>query len=419
MGEYHVTGGKPLRGTIRPGGAKNAVLPILAATVLNGGTSVIHNCPGISDTHLTVEILRALGCRVTLDGGTITVDSSGINNHNVPIDLVKRMRSSIIFMGSMLGRFGEVTISAPGGCELGVRSIDFHIRSMRQMGAVITDEEGVLVCSASGLTGQRVTFDTPSVGATENVMLAAVLAKGETIISNAAREPEITDLQDFLVSMGANVRGAGTGRIIVNGVKKLHDVEHTIIPDRIVAGTYLTAAAITGGEIILTDIIPEHIYPIYSRLAETGCHFKDENKQIHLRAPKRLKSLDRLTTLPHPGFPTDMQPQFTALLCLSHGSCVINETIFEARNKHIEELRRMGADITLLRSSPAMLIRGVKSLTGAKVEAKDLRGGAGLILAGLAAEGTTVIQNSVHVERGYDKIEDALSLLGADIRFIS
>ncbi|MDR1706190.1 MAG: UDP-N-acetylglucosamine 1-carboxyvinyltransferase [Clostridiales bacterium] len=415
MGEYHIRGMNPLRGKISPGGSKNAVLPILAAAVLNGGKSVIFGCPDISDTHIALKILRALGCKADFNDGVITVDSEDLKCTTVPQEYIKKMRSSIIFMGSLLGRAGAAVVSHPGGCDLGERAIDYHIKALLKMGAVIREDAGILHCRADGLTGQHIIFDTPSVGATENVMLAAVLAKGETVVTNAAREPEIVDLQNFLLGMGAKVAGAGTERIVINGVTKLRDTQHTVIPDRIVAGTFLTAAAITGGEITLTNVVPEHIYPIYTRLAEAGCTVKEEEDRIHLRAPKRLVSIDSLTTLPHPGFPTDMHQPFTSMLSIAKGSCIIKETLFDARNKHIPELRRMGAEILTLSSCSSYIVRGVKTLSGATVEAKDLRGGAALILAGLAAHGKTVVKESHHIERGYERIEQSLASLGADI----
>ena len=418
MGEYRIKGGNRLTGQINPGGAKNAVLPILAATVLNGGKSELHNVPRLTDTFIALDILRALGCEAQFEDGVITVDSSGINSTVVPIELVKKMRSSIIFLGSLLGRFGHVTISFPGGCDLGLRSIDYHLKAMAKMGAKIEDKGGLLIFSAEKLTGSWIAFDTPSVGATQNVILASALTQGETVISNAAREPEIVDLAVFLTKMGAKIRGAGTGMVIVEGVSRLSSAEHTVIPDRIVAGTYLCAAAMTSGEITLTNVIPEHIYPIYTRLADGGCDIKEEKTRVHLRAPKKLKSLNQLTTQPHPGFPTDMQPQFMAMQCISEGSCVINETIFEARNKHIQQLQRMGAAISHPAGGSATIVCGVESLQGATVEAMDLRGGAALILAGLCAEGETIVQNSEHIERGYDKIEKSLTTLGADIKLV-
>ncbi|MCL2703707.1 MAG: UDP-N-acetylglucosamine 1-carboxyvinyltransferase [Defluviitaleaceae bacterium] len=305
MGEYHVRGGLRIAGQITPGGAKNAVLPILSAAVLNSGKSIIHNVPEITDVFNTLDILRALGCEASFRDGTVTVDSGGIGSLVVPAELAKLMRSSILFLGSMLGRFGEVELSFPGGCSLGARNFDYHLEALRMMGAdVIKDcEKELLLCSNAKLTGQQITLPSPSVGATENILLAAVLAEGETVIRNAALEPEIVELADYLIRAGAKVRGAGTGTIVIEGVKRLHDASHSVIPDRIVAGTYLCAAAMTGGELLLTGVITDHIRPIYTRLSDAGCTIKDGKDYCWLRAPSRLQSLATLTTEPHPGFP--------------------------------------------------------------------------------------------------------------------
>lgn len=417
MGEYHISGGRRLSGQLRVYGAKNAVLPILAAAVLGKNVSVIHNCPEISDTFMAINILKAVGADVKTEDGSIIIDSSKIDNCVVPEDYVREMRSSIIFLGSMLGRCGQVKISYPGGCELGARPIDLHLKGMRQLGAKITEDGGYIFAEAEKLVGTRIDLDFPSVGATENIMLAAVLAEGQTIISNAAKEPEIVDLQDFLCSMGAKISGAGTGVIVIDGVDSddLHDAEHSVMPDRIVAGTYLCAAAITGGELLLTNIVPDHIHPIASKLTETNCEIKIDDRAIYLRAPKRLKSIERVRTHPHPGFPTDMQPQLMALLSCAWGVSIIEETLFESRNKHVPELVRLGADISLLSDGMTSVINGPNELRGASVECKDLRGGAALIIAGLAAKGTTVVKNSMFVERGYVRIEEDLRKIGADI----
>lgn len=417
MGEYHIHGGKRLSGDIRITGGKNAVLPILASAVLNNGKSVIHNCPLISDTFISKELLEAIGCKVQMEGSTMVIDSSSANRSDVPEQLVSEMRSSIIFMGGLLGRFNKAKISYPGGCELGQRPINLHLKALRAMGASITEEHGFILCRASRLRGTRISLDFPSVGASQNIMLAAVLADGETIISNAAREPEMLDMQRFLNGMGADITGAGTDTIRIYGVQKLRDVEHTIMPDRIVAGTYLTAAAITKGEIRVTDIEPEHLYPITSKLSEAGCLIRYGKKEIHLKGPEKIKPIEHLQTHPHPGFPTDMQPQIMTLLSLAEGTSIITETIFESRNKHVAELARMGADITLSRDGTTAFIKGVQRLNSSVVRAMDLRGGAALILAGLSAEGLTVVKDSRHVERGYEKIESALKSLGADIQY--
>lgn len=418
MGEYHIYGGNKISGEISIAGGKNAILPILAAAVLNGNISVIHNCPRISDTYVAINILKAIGCEVKVDKNTITVDSRNAGNWEVPVEPVREMRSSIIFLGGILGRFKNVRISYPGGCELGARPIDLHLKGIRQLGAEIIEENGFIVCKAKKLKGARIDLDFPSVGATENIMLTAALAEGTTIIGNAAKEPEIADMQNFLNAMGANISGAGTDNIIIKGVKSLHEVEYTVMPDRIVAGTYLVAAAITKGNILLNNVVPQHLYPITSKLIEAGCDITIEKNLIYLDAPERLKSIERLRTHPHPGFPTDMQAQFMTLLAISDGTSIVEETVFESRNKHIIELIRMGANIVLLPDGMTSVVKGVSRLNGTTVTSKDLRGGAALILAGLVATGKTIVTHSEFVERGYECIDKDLKYLGADVKLI-
>jgi UDP-N-acetylglucosamine 1-carboxyvinyltransferase len=417
MGRYHIIGGSKICGEVKINGAKNSVLPILASTILNKGISVVRNCPRISDTFIAVEILESLGCNVIYEGTTITVDSRNLDNLEIPEHLIRSMRSSILFLGGLLGRFNEVKIGYPGGCELGLRPIDLHIKGIKKLGADVIDEHGFIVCTAKELIGTHINLDFPSVGATENLMIASVLAHGETIISNSAKEPEVVDLENFLNGMGANIKGAGTDTIYIKGVKKLHDVDHTVIPDRIVAGTYLIASAISNGEILLENVDTDSLSIVTSKLTETGCTIKSYNNKIHLKAPNTLLSIDKFLTHPHPGFPTDIQPMFVTLLSLAEGVSTVTETVFESRNKHISELSRMGADISLSRDGMTFFINGVKKLYGTTVAAKDLRGGASLILAGLVAEGETIVTDSIHVERGYEDIEIVLSSLGANIRF--
>ncbi|MCL2396707.1 MAG: UDP-N-acetylglucosamine 1-carboxyvinyltransferase [Defluviitaleaceae bacterium] len=417
MGEYRITGGARLTGEVTIGGSKNAVLPILAATVL-GKRSVIHNCPKISDTYCTIDILRGLGCDVGFDGHTIVVDARGIASHHLPEDLMDKMRSSIIFAGGLLGRFGLVVAHYPGGCSLGDRPIDLHLEAFRQLGALVEEEGQVIYARAKKLAGARVVMKKTSVGATQNAILAAVLAKGTTTIENAAREPEIVDLQRFLVAAGAKVTGAGTSTVIIEGVAELGDVEHTIMPDRIVAGTYLAAGAITGGHIRLNNVVYEDIKPIADRLADAGVTVTLEEKAVALAAPQRLAAIDYMATGPHPGFPTDMQPQFTAMLATAHGNSIISEKVFDARDKHVAELAKMGADIRNV-DRKRFHISGVQRLHGAVVEAHDLRCGAALILAGLGAYGETVVGNSIYVERGYEAIHQDLQALGADVKFVT
>lgn len=361
-----------------------------------------------------VRILESIGCGIKWEGRTLIVDSSTVSSYEVPEDLVREMRSSIIFLGSVLGRYKKVIISYPGGCPLGPRPIDLHLKALRQLGVHIKEEHGFIICEASKLVGARIHLDFPSVGATENIMLAAVLAEGMTVIHNAAKEPEIKDLQEFLNGMGAKISGASTDVIIIEGVKSLHKVEHKVIPDRIVAGTYLAAAAIAGGEIRLTNVEPNHIQAIISKLRESGCRIFEEKSSIYLKAPRELNSIDIVRTQPYPGFPTDMQAQMMSVLSVARGTSIITETVFESRYKHAEELIRMGADITI--EGRTAIIKGGAELTGTTVCAKDLRGGAALIIAGLAAQGITIVEDAKHIERGYEQIEKDLNLLGASIR---
>ena len=415
MGRYQIQGGQKLSGELTCIGAKNAMLPILVATVLNGGISVVHNCPRLRDTEVTVNILKSLGCGVVEQERTIIVDSSGINNICVPNELVNKMRSSIIFMGGLLGRFKEVAIGTPGGCELGLRPLDLHFKAMEKLGAkkIITD--GQVKYVAAELVGANINLDFPSVGATQNIMLAAVYAKGTTKIANAAKEPEIVDLQDFLNAQGAKIAGAGTSTITITGVDSLNNCEYTVMPDRIVAGTYLGAAAITQGDIRIKGINHEYMFPITSKFAQMGMDIKTCHGEIVAKSSSTLKSIHVIRTDPHPGFPTDMQSQLTSVLAIVNGSSIIEETIFEERNKHIPELIKMGADIKVNKN--IFTINGVRKLTGATVYAKELRGGAALILAGLAAQGETIVYGSEYIERGYENITSDLCSLGADIVF--
>jgi len=417
MGEYVISGGNALNGEVEINGAKNAVLPILAATVLNNGISVIHNCPKISDTLTAIEILKNIGCDITFEDKTIIVNSKNISKSELPACLVQKMRSSIIFMGSLIGRTKKVKISYPGGCLLGKRPIDIHIDALKKMSIKIEEDNNFIIAEAENINAINIELPFPSVGATENIMLAAILAKGTTIIKNAAREPEIYDLQLFLNKMGAKVIGAGNETITIEGVEKLYDVEHTVIPDRIEAGTYLCAAAITGGEINLKKIIPMHLLSILQKFTELGCIIKTENSSLYLKSPKKLNNIKITTTLPYPGFPTDMQPQLMSLLTTANGTSIIKEKIFEERNKHIEQLNKMNANI-LIKNSRTFIVRGVSNLSGCEVYAYDLRGGAALIIAGLAASGKTIVKNSIHIERGYENIVLNLTSLGADIKYI-
>ncbi|MDI3534296.1 MAG: UDP-N-acetylglucosamine 1-carboxyvinyltransferase [Thermosediminibacterales bacterium] len=414
MGKYVITGGSKLKGTVRINGAKNASLPILAASVLNNSTSEIKGVPKLKDVEVMLNILKLIGAEVKQEDTAFVIDSSKIDTCEVPEHLMRKMRSSIFLMGPLLGRFGYVKVSYPGGCEIGPRPIDLHIKGLKILGAEIEEKYGFIEAKAKKLVGNEIHLDFPSVGATENLMMAAVLADGLTSIRNAAKEPEIVDLQNFINAMGGKIKGAGTDTIRIIGVKELHPVSHSVIPDRIVAGTFLVAAAITGGNIYVENVILEHIEPTLAKLKEAGQLIKTFGDVVEIKGVLPPKSIDTLRTLPHPGFPTDMQAPMMSLMSIADGTTIITETVFENRFKHADELRRMGANIKV--NGRIAVIRGVKSLSGAMVEAKDLRAGAALILAGLSAEGVTIVEGAQHVERGYENIDEKLRNLGADIR---
>lgn len=413
MNRYIINGGAKLSGEVTISGAKNSVLPILAATVIGGNISTISNIPNLRDVEIMVKLLISLGAKVDFKEKNIIVDSKPINGITLPEELVREMRSSIILMGALLGRFKEVKISYPGGCEIGPRPIDLHLKSLRQMGAEITESHGFLHCKTSGLKGCDIQLDYPSVGATENIVLAAVRAEGTTTIRNAAREPEIIDLENYLNKAGAKVTGAGTSIIRIEGVDSLNDCNHRIIPDRIVAGTFMTAAAITKGEVIIRDVVIDHLQSIIAKLKEAGALIYSNGTSLKVIGPNKINPIEMLQTLPYPGFPTDMQAQFMSLLSIASGTSIVNETVFENRFKHAEELTRMGASIKTF--GKVAVIKGVETLTGAKTYAKDLRGGAALVLAGLAAQGTTEVENIYHIERGYEDLDLQLIRLGANI----
>ena len=417
MSNLIIAGGSRLSGIIEVPGAKNAVLPVLAATLLNNGTSILENCPELDDVLTMLEILSALGCKTKKKGSRIEVDASNLTSSCIPEILAKRMRSSIIILGAVLARCGEVLVSYPGGCEIGMRPIDMHLRALEQMGAEVDGvNQGMLRVSAAKLQGCEVLLDYPSVGATENIMLAASFAEGETLIRNAAKEPEIEDLQNYLNQMGVNVTGAGTGVVRIQGVREIKaEPIHKIIPDRIVAGTYLSAVAATGGSLVVTGVEYDHIGSILYCLRRTGCRIKNyAGGVVTLECDGRLNALDLIRTSPYPGFPTDMQPQIVALLTKSIGTSVVVETVFENRFRYTEQLQKLGADISV--QGRTAIIRGVDKLKGASVEARDLRGGAALIIAGLAAEGETNISGVGYIDRGYEKVENVLSKVGAKIR---
>lgn len=414
MAGIKIIGGKKINGSIRLHGAKNSILPILAATVLIEGKSVIHNCPNLSDVDAAVKILIHLGAVVERYDNTISVDCSNLKNHNVPDDLMREMRSSIVFLGAIAARMGKAVLSSPGGCELGPRPIDLHLNALSELGLTIDESHGALNCSLMGkLVGANIHLSFPSVGATENIMLAGVTAKGTTVIYGAAREPEISDLADFLNRAGANVQGAGSDTIVISGTERLHGTEHTVIPDRIEAATYLAAAAVTGGKITLHNAIPAHLMPVMSVLKASGCELKINQNQISLLAPLKLKRVPVIRTMPHPGFPTDAGSPLMAMLTLADGSSMFIENIFENRFRIVDELKRFGAKIYT--NGRVAVIEGVKNLSAANVECTDLRGGAALVIAALAANGTTEIGKVHHIERGYENLYENLSSLGAVI----
>ena len=414
-----ISGGIRLDGKTRLQGSKNSSLPILAACAAVNGISVIHNCPRITDVDIAVAILERLGCKVSREGGTVTVDSGDINCSVIPEELMSEMRSSIIFLGALLARFGRGSATLPGGCEIGRRPIDMHIAAFRSMGVVIEESGGSMECTVpNGLAPCRISLSFPSVGATENIMLASLAAKGETVITNAAREPEIKDLADFLNECGAKIIGAGQSVIRIYGGRRLTGAEHRVIPDRIVASTYMACAAVTGGRAVVTEVEREHLAPVIPVFEGCGCKIDFANGEMSVTAPKRAERIKYLRTMPYPGFPTDSQALVTAVAATARGTSVISERVFENRFRHVPELIKMGADIRVEDSCVAV-VEGVPSLHGAKVTASDLRGGSALIAAALGARGESVIDGVRHVLRGCEYVCGNLSRLGADIKVIN
>ncbi|NLP29758.1 MAG: UDP-N-acetylglucosamine 1-carboxyvinyltransferase, partial [Clostridiales bacterium] len=379
-------------------------------------TSVIKNCPDLSDVRTMVAILKEMGCKVTWEGDNIIVDSSTLDNYVIPQKHMKEIRSSVFLMGPTLARCGKVSLSYPGGCAIGERPIDIHLYALRLLGVDIKEIDGLLECSVDRLIGTDIHLPFPSVGATENAMMAAIMAEGETRILNPAKEPEIADLQNYLNSCGAEVYGAGTDEIVIKGKRKLRDTIYKVIPDRIEGGTFLAAVAATGGSIYLKNTIPAHMSFVINKLREAGCKIIEEENMVYLKAPDRLKAVKAIETSPYPGFPTDMQSQFMAIMSCADGYTFITENIFENRFKHVNELIKMGANIQV--DGKTAIVKGVEKLKGAHVKAMDLRGGASLVIAGLTAEGITIVENICHIDRGYDKFELALNNLGADIKRI-
>ena len=413
MSQLRITGGKRLSGEVYIQGAKNSVLPILAATVLVPGTCVIRNCPRLSDVEASLAILEHLGCKTARQGDTVTVDASQMTGCRVPDSLMREMRSSVIFLGAVLARTGCARLNLPGGCELGPRPIDLHLAAMSALGAhVETGAEG-LHCKASGLTGVEIQLALPSVGATENIMLAACGAVGTTVIRNAAREPEIADLQTFLNTVGARVRGAGSSVIVIEGGRRLHGGEHTVMGDRIAAATYLTAAAAAGGDVTVRGVDWRHLSTVSALLREAGCGVYSDNDGVRLIRDRPLHAVRPVYTAPYPGFPTDAQAIVMAAMAAARGTTMFVENMFESRYRHVDELIRMGADIRV--EGRVAVVTGVTRLHGSAVRATDLRGAAALAVAALGAEGETVLTGLHHLERGYERMDENLCALGAQV----
>ena len=414
MDIWTIRGGNRLGGVCRVQGSKNASLPILAASILRPAESEVTNVPRLRDIDAALRILRHLGCRAEQKGNTLYIDARGLVQSAVPHELMAQMRSSVIFMGALLARCGEARLSPPGGCQLGRRPIDLHLAALRQLGAAIEEKDGEILCRAENLRGTTVRLPFPSVGATENVMLAATAARGETRIEGAAREPEIEALQDYLRQMGFSVTGAGTGSICISGGREVSHVVCRIQPDRIAAATYACACAAAGGDVELLDVNPAHFLTVLHFLKQAGCDIITETHRVRVRADGKLRAVGEIVTRPYPGFPTDAMPVLMAALLRSEGRTVIRETIFENRFRQVPELRKLGAEIRL--EGQEAEIRGVGRLQGAELEATDLRGGAAMILAGLAAEGVTEIRDEGHITRGYEALDSILRGLGAEVR---
>lgn len=415
MERYVIEGQSKLQGVLPVHGAKNAALPILAGTLLVRGESVIHNCPALSDVAAAGAILQSLGCRVEQTAGTVTVDATGMSGTCISEEMMRTMRSSMLFLPAILSRAGCATVCYPGGCDIGLRPIDLHLSALRLLGAQVTEDGCCMHCTVPGrLVGCPIHLPFPSVGATECVMLAASTARGVTTLMNAAREPEIGDLADYLNAAGGRVRIDGNGTVTVEGVEALHGAEHTVIPDRIVASTYMSAAAITGGKLLLRRVHPADLAPVLPVFQEMGCDLRVDGTDLLIIAPERLRAFHRLTTMPYPGFPTDSQAVLAAAASIARGTSVICENIFENRFRYTAQLQRFGCDIAV--SGKTAVIRGVSALHGAKVEATDLRGGAALVVAALAAAGTSTVSEIHHITRGYEDLPAALTAVGAKIK---
>jgi UDP-N-acetylglucosamine 1-carboxyvinyltransferase len=407
-----IRGGKRLKGSVTISGSKNAALPIMAATLLAPGEHLLSNVPHLRDVSTMGRLIANLGAGFHLENNNAILDCSSIKNFEAPYDLVSTMRASVLVLGPLVARLGRAKVSLPGGCAIGARPINLHLMGLEKMGATITLDSGYVIARAKKLKGAAICFDMPTVTGTENIMMAAVLAEGKTLIENAAREPEVVDLADALISMGARIKGAGEGLIEIEGVSALTPLRHTVIPDRIEAGTLLAIAGITGGDIVINACRPDHLDAVINKLKDAGMVFRPAVNGIRATGPRRLAAVSTMT-MPYPGFPTDMQAQLMAMMCVAEGASVISEKIFENRFMHVAELRRMGADITT--EGRIATIRGVRALKGAPLMATDLRASASLIVAALAAEGETTVKRIYHLDRGYEKLEEKLIALGADI----
>ena len=417
MEQYVVKGGVPLCGEVSIGGAKNAALGILAAAIMTDETVTIENVPNVRDTKVLLQAIEGIGAKVKyIYNNTVQINGGSICDLNVEYEYIRKIRASYYLLGALLGKYNESNVALPGGCNIGSRPIDQHLKGFKALGAKVNIDHGVVSAKAEKLVGGHIYFDVVTVGATINLMMAACMADGETILENAAKEPHIVDVANFLNAMGANIKGAGTDVIRIRGVERLHGCTYSIIPDQIEAGTFMMAAAATHGDVVIKDVIPKHLEATTAKLEEIGCEVEEFDDAVRVRAPKRLHRT-HVKTLPYPGYPTDMQPQIAVTLALAEGTSIVTESIFENRFKYADELSRMGANIKVEGNSA--IIDGVKKFTGARVSAPDLRAGAALVIAGLAAEGITVVDDIVYIQRGYENFEDKLRSLGAEIERVS
>lgn len=417
MDQYIIRGGNPLVGEIEIGGAKNAALGILAAAIMTDETVTIDNLPDVQDINVLLEAISGIGAVVNrINRHKVTINGSMIGEVSVDYEYIKRIRASYYLLGALLGKYKKAEVPLPGGCNIGSRPIDLHLKGFRALGASVSIQHGSIIAEAERLRGRHIFLDTVSVGATINIMMAASMAEGFTSIENAAREPHVVDVANFLNSMGANIKGAGTDLIRIRGVEKLHKTEYSIIPDQIEAGTFMFAAAATKGDVMVKNVIPKHLEATTAKLEEIGCEVEEFDDAVRVVASKRLHTTN-VKTLPYPGYPTDMQPQIGVTLALAHGTSIVTESIFENRFKYVDELARMGANIKV--EGNTAIISGVEKLTGARVSAPDLRAGAALVIAGLAAEGITVVDDIVYIQRGYECFDEKLRSLGAEIERVS